>query len=222
MNIHFYLNVLSLISMSFFLYSCSTTSKEKGLEYFPDMAYTGPNQTAYEYYDPNPNFKNQKTSQPPVPGTIPRGFKPNPFPDRGKISFSKQEVNEKIIYTPNLASIDLANKQKDAILAGQNLSNPLPLTQKNINEGKKLYQTYCSSCHGLMGKADAPISPLLGAINFDSLDNNPKTKEKEPYPPGRWFYVITMGYSSMPAYAHISWKDRWKIIHYIENNIYKK
>ncbi|HEO66074.1 MAG TPA: hypothetical protein ENI73_09430, partial [Spirochaetes bacterium] len=48
--------------------SCKGTKKDKGWEYFPDMAYTGdhPDAAVYEAYDPNSNFKDGKTSRRPV------------------------------------------------------------------------------------------------------------------------------------------------------------
>ncbi|MDH5680730.1 MAG: hypothetical protein OEZ36_04020, partial [Spirochaetota bacterium] len=76
---------------------CSTSKDKKGYEYFPDMAYTGPHKDAgvYEAYDPNKNFKNQKTTQQPVAGTIPRGHLTVKFPERGVLFTSKAVIDDK-------------------------------------------------------------------------------------------------------------------------------
>lgn len=53
-------------------FSCESDNKERGREYFPDMAYS----ETYETYATNPVFSDGKTAQPPVTGTIPRHMVP--------------------------------------------------------------------------------------------------------------------------------------------------
>jgi mono/diheme cytochrome c family protein len=44
------------------------------IEYLPDMVRTA----RYNAFEPNPNFADESTLRPPVPGTIPRGLPPLP------------------------------------------------------------------------------------------------------------------------------------------------
>ena len=46
-------------------------------------------------------------------------------------------------------------------LLGLLLGNIDPLWAQNPSEGKKLYLTYCSSCHGETGKGDGPAAQSL-------------------------------------------------------------
>ncbi|MBL4678430.1 MAG: c-type cytochrome, partial [Mucilaginibacter sp.] len=84
---------------------------------------------AYEYDQANDNFKNGQTAQTPPAGTIPVGFK-------------------KFDYPNNTAGYQLASTE---------VKNPLPLTSTNIEEGKKLFTTFCSPCHGVQGQGDGLV-----------------------------------------------------------------
>ncbi|MBZ0202193.1 MAG: DUF3341 domain-containing protein [Ignavibacteria bacterium] len=88
--------------------------------------------------------------------------------------------------------------------------NPLPVTQKSIDLGKKRYDTFCSPCHGFYGKGDSrlkgqfPVPPtLLSQKVMNWKDAN-------------IYHVITNGQNVMPSYDRsISRDDRWAIIHYM-------
>ena len=41
------------------------------------------------------------------------------------------------------------------------LKNPLPASTVNLSDGKKLYQTQCMMCHGVLGEGNGPISQSL-------------------------------------------------------------
>lgn len=41
------------------------------------------------------------------------------------------------------------------------LKNPLAVSKENITNGKKLYQTQCVMCHGVLGEGNGPISKSL-------------------------------------------------------------
>jgi mono/diheme cytochrome c family protein len=108
---------------------CERTSPHRGYEYMPDMAYS----VAYKSFTPNPVTRDRMTLQPPVAGTIPRGFLP-------------------LHYTKS---------PEDAARAGRELSNPVAQTPQSLVEGKRLYETYCFVCHGRQGDGDGPIVPKI-------------------------------------------------------------
>ncbi len=146
---------------------------------------------AYETYAPNENFENGLNMRTPVEGTIPRGMVPFPY----------EKTDE------------------DRILAGKELTNPVPFNQANMEAGKDAYQVFCISCHGEKGAGQG----------------NLYTSQRYPYPPaslvnekvrqlpdGEIYHVITFGFGVMgPHGAMISQEDRWSIVHYIREALQK-
>ena len=84
----------------------------------------------YEAYGSYETFENSQEAKLPVEGTIPRGWKPYGYED----------------------SNDGYQNAK------ANLSNPLPYTEDNVNEGKALYTIYCAICHGDKGDGKGTLS----------------------------------------------------------------
>lgn len=121
-------NILVLFGLAtgiMFLSSCFHSEREPGYEYAPQMYMP----TAYKPDQPNPNFKDGKTAQVPVKGSIPVGFEPFAY----------------------------ANTPADYEKAGQELKNPIGLTPEVLEEGKLLFVNMCSHCHGNEGKGDGSI-----------------------------------------------------------------
>jgi mono/diheme cytochrome c family protein len=137
---------------------------------------------AYKAYAPNSITRDGLTLQHAVAGTIPRGFHP-------------------FHYGPG---------EDEAARAGREIENPYPASPHTLEEGKALFQTYCSVCHGVQGKGDGPISgkiPPPPSYLSDRLMQ---------FPPGRIFHVITLGTGKMPSYAsQLSFDERWKIVTYV-------
>ncbi|GMT48611.1 MAG: cytochrome c [bacterium] len=200
-----------ILSTILIMLSCGVTKKDKGWEYFPDMAYTGdhPDAAVYEAYDPNSVFKDGKTSRKPVKGTIPRGYKPHHFPDRGLVSIKLKNGK----YSMNFATMDDKKKKEDAEKAGKELKNPVALNARVLERGKRLYLRNCAVCHGVQGKGKGKVQVGASDLTSDKIKN---------YPSGRLYYVITKGNLTMPSYAsQVSTNDRWKIVHYLEKEIIK-
>lgn len=116
--------LLSLMVLIVVLAACNNSKESPGYVYFPDMAYS----QAYESFTENPNFRDSITQQAPVPGSIPRGFKPFHY---------EQTID------------DYARSAE--------LINPIANTEENITEGKHFYNIYCAICHGEGGEADGTI-----------------------------------------------------------------
>ncbi len=88
--------------------------------------------------------------------------------------------------------------------------NPLPVTQKSIDLGKKRYDTFCSPCHGYYGKGDSRMRQQFPAPPTLLSQKVMNWKDANIY------HVITNGQNVMPSYERsISRDDRWAIIHYL-------
>jgi len=209
------LSYIFILTIIFLLTECRA-GKERNYEYFPDMAYSVP----YDAFAPISKaiFKDGKTSQRPVKGTIPRGLKVYHFPDRGRLSIIHSEEDKNLLEVdfgePETGGVDYAGKRQDAEKAGEELTNPIPLNEKTLARGKVIFERICAVCHGYKGKGDGPISTKFGTQNLT-------TEPFITYPAGRIFFVVTRGGPSiMPSYAtQIAVDDRWKVIHYVQKVI---
>ena len=95
------------------------------IEILPDMAHS----VAYASFSPNPILPDGKTMQPPVPGTLARGFEPLHYQA-----------------TPG-----------DALRAAAELKNPLD-PQKARERGAVVYQNFCTPCHGGALRGDGAVA----------------------------------------------------------------
>jgi mono/diheme cytochrome c family protein len=90
------------------------------------------------------------------------------------------------------------------------LVNPLARTRANLERGKKIYNTYCITCHGERGLGDGPI------VNPYPIPKSLQSESMLKWKDGHLFHVITKGQGVMPAYAQqIQAEDRWAVIHYV-------
>ena len=94
------------------------------IDVLPDMAHSA----AYASFSPNPVLPDGKSMQPPVPGTLPRGFEPLHYQA-----------------TP-----------EDALRAAMELKNPLD-PQKAKERGALVYQNFCGPCHGGTMRGDGAV-----------------------------------------------------------------
>jgi mono/diheme cytochrome c family protein len=109
--------------------ACENNPKKPGyqIDMLSDMVEAVP----YESFTPNVNFKDGKTLQDPVSGSIPRGFVPFPYEA-----------------TP-----------QDAERAGLELVNPVPANTETLTRGKFIYEVFCLQCHGSGGDGDGQLIP---------------------------------------------------------------
>lgn len=101
--------------------------------------------------------------------------------------------------------------EKEAIRAGKELRNPFAVTEKNLVQGKHVYDNYCLVCHGEKGKGDGPLIP--------KFPNPPSLTSKRimKYEDGRFYHIIVHGAGDMPSHAaQISKKDRWFLVNYLK------
>ena len=95
-------------------------------EYTPNMART----VAYKAQTANPFFANGRTEQPPVAGTIARGFMP----------------------------LHYGEGEAEALRAGMELHNPYTGEKANLARGKQIYTSTCLQCHGAAGQGDGIVA----------------------------------------------------------------
>ncbi|HEY2902569.1 MAG TPA: cytochrome c [Polyangia bacterium] len=144
---------------------------------------------AYKAFAPNAGTSDGLTLRRPVPGTIARGQHPFHF-------------------QPG---------EPEAIRAGLALHSPYAPTAAVLDDGKGLFEIYCTPCHGQTGKGDGP---LAGKIPPPPAYRSERVLG---FPAGRLFHVLTLGSGKMPSYAaQLSPDERWKVIAYVQTALQGK
>jgi mono/diheme cytochrome c family protein len=184
------LRYIFLCSVVGIVASCNDGPKETGLEYMPDM-YRSP---SYETYSSNPVFKDSMTAQQPVAGTIARGNAI--YSDLDRMPYAYPNTNE------------------GYEAAGVSLRNPLERTETNMTEGKRLYDNFCTHCHGEKGMGDGIVvtephtGPKPPAYNGEQLKTLPE---------GKMYHTVEYGKNMMGSHAsQLTASQRWKIIMYVQ------
>lgn len=146
---------------------------------------------AYETYTGNEVFKDGQTVRKPVEGTVPRGMIPYPYP----------------------ATFEGRDK------AGKTLKNPVELNATALSEGKKQYEIFCINCHGSQGDGNGY---LYTSKKYIVKPKSLITDQMKTTPGGEIYHVITMGQGVMGAHGpQIEPENRWKIVHYIQQQLQK-
>lgn len=164
-------------------YDPSLKHETPRIEYTADMDMY--RSPSYETYSENPILPEGMTAQVPAHGSIARGHMPYAYP----------------------------NTPEGYEMAGQQLKNPVPLTEENLAEGKELFLKFCSHCHGKNGKGDGTI------IKNDKFPAPPAydSPALKDLPEGKMFHTITYGKNLMGSHAsQLEPEQRWKIIHFIQ------
>lgn len=176
----------SLFRISFVLViALSTVScMDKSKPNYRFMADTDMYQSvAYETYGEYEIFENGQQAKLPAPGSIPRGWKPYEYED--------------------------TNEGRAA--AKEELTNPLPYTEENLNQGKRVYTIYCAVCHGDKGDGQGILvqrEKILGIPSYDDVGR--------AITEGSVYHVIYYGLNAMGSYAHqTTEEERWQITHYV-------
>jgi len=90
--------------------------------------------------------------------------------------------------------------------------NPLPADAQTIEQGRKVAQVNCVTCHGAKGKGDGAASV---ALNPKPADWTSKAVQDDT--DGELFWKISTGRGAMPAWRHLPEKDRWALVGYIHS-----
>jgi len=140
----------------------------------------------YPSYSENPKLPLGRSALTPVEGTVPRGHKPFPYPN------------------------DIDGFER----AGRELKNPFASTQSVLAEGKRLYDIYCSVCHGEAGRGDGPVTKSEQFPKLTTMDLASEVVKN--LSEGQIYFVITHGFGLMNSYGGVlTPEERWKIVSYV-------
>tara|TARA_R110002020_G_scaffold70993_1_gene183831 strand:+ start:309 stop:1034 length:726 start_codon:yes stop_codon:yes gene_type:complete len=98
--------------------------------------------------------------------------------------------------------------------ASATMKNPIKLNDEVLTEGKRLFQLYCTPCHGSGGMGDGKVGEIIGGVA--NLTGGAYVGLSE----GHIFHVITKGKGRMGAHgSQITPENRWKIVHYVKQEL---
>jgi mono/diheme cytochrome c family protein len=140
---------------------------------------------SYQAYGDYEVFPNGQEAMLPVEGTVSRGWMPYDYP----------------------------NTTEGLNLAKAELRNPLDVSEKNLSEGKELYNIYCAICHGEKGDGQGVLvkrEKFLGIPSYDDAGRN--------ITEGGIYHVQMFGLNSMGSYAsQTNELERWQITQHVMN-----
>ncbi len=155
------------------------------VEFLPAMRRS----PSFKAYEPNPVLPGGTSMQPPIPGTIARGA----------------------------VVLHYKATPEDALRAGEELKNPASGDEKERTaataRGGKVFQIYCSPCHGGGGAADGVVVQR-GYPPPPSLLNGKSVQMKD----GQLFHILTYGQGNMASFAgQLPAEQRWDVINFIRS-----
>ncbi|MGY0406748.1 MAG: c-type cytochrome [Polaribacter sp.] len=120
----------------------------------------------------------------PVAGTIPRGGHP---------------------------AYDIPNNNAGYEKAKTTLKSPLEKNEENLENGKKMFEIYCISCHGKKGDGNGVLPQR------DKFSGIPNYKDRD-ITEGSIYHVIMYGRNLMGSHAsQLTYKERWQVVQYVES-----
>jgi len=191
------------------------------IEVLPDMKYT----PAWTAFSRNPNFRNGRTLQAPVPGTIARGEHPLHFAAtmEGAVRAGEELRNPYDVHTVDNAepaSIgtglpggpgEASQDEAGAAALQDNRNSAREHLRQSVQRGSDVYRVFCICCHGPSGLGDGPV-PKRGFPPPPSLLTGKSPQMKD----GQLFHILTYGQGSMSSFAaQLSPERRWDVINYI-------
>ena len=165
--------------------------RQPPLYIFPDMEW----QLKLRPQKDSSFFPDGRTSQLPVPGTVPRST-PIQTAKGSFYPFEDVPVNTgRATGTTNFVE-----------------NNPLSVTLELVKRGQQRFTINCSPCHGAVGDGTG-ITKKIGAMGVVANLHDKRIVEMGD---GELFYIITNGRNNMGAYgANVTVPDRWAIIAYL-------
>jgi len=96
--------------------------------------------------------------------------------------------------------------------ADKQLTNPIAASKEVLEQGRALFDSLCSVCHGADGRKVGPVGQ-----NFRTIADL-STTEIQAYSDGRIYNIIREGGMNMPGYAEtLSPRERWAVVHFVRS-----
>ena len=111
-----------------------------------------------------------------------------------------------------LAGVAYAQAPWEAPAADKAKKNPLPNDEKIVDQGQKIAQVNCVTCHGAKGKGDGVAAAALSPKPADWTSKKIQTESD-----GELFWKISNGRGAMPSWKHLPENDRWALVRYIHS-----
>lgn len=103
------------------------------------------------------------------------------------------------------------NSQEGYAAAKANLTNPLPYTEDNLNEGKALFTIYCAVCHGDKGDGQGILAEREKVLGVPAYNDAGRAITE-----GSVYHVTYYGINTMGSYAtQTTEEELWLINHYV-------
>lgn len=135
----------------------------------------------YKTYQESDAFPNGIQAQLPVEGSVPRGWQPYEYED--------------------------SNQGYES--AKLNLKSPLVNNEENLKNGKKMYDIYCSVCHGSKGDGQGILMEREKFLGIPSYADRDITE-------GSIYHVLMHGINLMGSHAgQVDDEERWQIAQYV-------
>ena len=135
----------------------------------------------YKTYQESDAFPNGIQAQLPVDGSVPRGWQPYEYED--------------------------SNEGYES--AKLNLKSPLVNNEENLKNGKKMYDIYCSVCHGSKGDGQGILMEREKFLGIPSYADRDITE-------GSIYHVLMHGINLMGSHAgQVNDEERWQIAQYV-------
>ena len=90
--------------------------------------------------------------------------------------------------------------------------SPIAASPKVVEQGQKVAQVNCVSCHGKAGKGDGVAAVALNPKPADWI-----SKRVQDETDGELFWRISTGRGAMPGWRHLPENDRWALVQYIRS-----
>ena len=135
----------------------------------------------YKTYQESDAFPNGIQAQLPAEGSVPRGWQPYEYDD--------------------------SNEGYES--AKLNLKSPLVNNEENLKNGKKMYDIYCSVCHGSKGDGQGILMEREKFLGIPSYADRDITE-------GSIYHVLMHGINLMGSHAgQVDDEERWQIAQYV-------
>jgi mono/diheme cytochrome c family protein len=199
---------MAVVGISLGLASCSAGEDYPGTEYAPQMYHSVP----YEGLTQITNEDEGKwlSTREDEKGEFFNSNVNNPYGMNMRLPVPNTVPRNKQGYLPY--RLRVADLEGAALV-----ENPVSLSDEVLAEGEQLYIQYCSACHGTGGEGDGKVGMVIGGVA------NLKGGAYINLPEGHIFHVITHGKGRMGAHgSQMTTERRWKIVHYVKQEIQKQ